>query len=121
MANKGQSLVIFILILPILLLLFALILEIGNLNITINKYETEIKDTIKYDLNHLEDENLETTLISLLKENIKGDIKVNITNGIIQIKVKQKYDALFNLSQKYNIDITYTGYIENEKIILKKE
>ena len=53
MNNKGQSLVIFILILPILLLLFALIWEIGNLGFTINRYETEIKDTINYVLNNL--------------------------------------------------------------------
>ena len=41
MNNKGQSLIIFVLILPILLLLFALIFELGNYGLTINKYEKE--------------------------------------------------------------------------------
>ena len=121
MDSKGQSLVIFILILPILLLLFALIWEIGNLSITLNKYENEIKDTIEYGLNHLDNENLENILTNLLKENIEGDISVSIDNKVIKINVKQKYDALFNFNHKFDINITYHGYIENEKMIIQKE
>lgn len=123
MGNKGQTLVIFILILPILLLLFALIWEIGNLSITINKYETEIKDTIEYGLNHLDSENLESILTDLLRENIKGDINVEINNQVIKVNVKQNYDALFNnlLNNRFDIDLTYNGYIENNKFIIQKE
>ena len=113
MDSKGQSLVIFILILPILLLLFVLIWEIGNLSIKVNKYENEIKDVVEYGLNHLDSENL--------KENIEGNINVSINNKVIKINVKQKYDALFNLNHKFDINITYHGYIENEKIIIQKE
>ena len=121
MGNKGQTLVIFILILPILFILFALIWEIGNLSITLNKYETEIKDTIEYGLKHLDNENLEIILTDLLKENIKGDITVEINNQVIKVTVKEKYDALFNFNHKFDIDLTYNGYIENEKIIIQKE
>ena len=121
MGNKGQTLVIFILILPILLLLFALIWEIGNLSITVNKYETEIKDTIKYGLNHLDNDNLKETLTNLLKASIKGNVNVEINNNVIKINVKQKYNALFNFNHHFDIDITYYGYVENEKIIIQKE
>ncbi len=123
MGNKGQTLVIFVLILPILLLLFALIWEVGNLGLTINKYETEIKDTIEYGLNHLDDENLEDILTNLLKANLEGDINVEINNQVIKVNVKQKYDALFNnlLNNRFDIDLTYNGYIENEKLIIQKE
>ncbi|CCY47202.1 unknown [Firmicutes bacterium CAG:822] len=123
MDSKGQTLVIFVLILPILLLLFALIWEVGNLGLTINKYETEIKDTIEYGLNHLDDENLEDILTNLLKANLEGDINVEINNQVIKVNVKQKYDALFNnlLNNRFDIDLTYNGYIENEKLIIQKE
>ena len=123
MNSKGQTLVIFVLILPILLLLFALIWEVGNLGLTINKYETEIKDTIEYGLNHLDDENLENILTNLLKANLEGDINVEINNQVIKVNVKQKYDALFNnlLNNRFDIDLTYNGYIENEKLIIQKE
>ena len=123
MGNKGQTLVIFVLILPILLLLFALIWEVGNLGLTINKYETEIKDTIEYGLNHLDNENLEEVLTNLLKANLDGDISIEINNQVIKVNVKQKYDALFNnlLNNRFDIDLTYNGYIENEKLIIQKE
>lgn len=123
MGNKGQTLVIFVLILPILLLLFTLIWEVGNLGLTTNKYETEIKDTIEYGLNHLDNENLEEVLTNLLKANLDGDISVEINNQVIKVNVKQKYDALFNnlLNNRFDIDLTYNGYIENEKLIIQKE
>ena len=123
MDSKGQTLVIFVLILPILLLLFALIWEVGNLGLTINKYETEIKDTIEYGLNHLDDENLENILTNLLKANLEGDINVEINNQVIKVNVKQKYDALFNnlINNRFDIDLNYNGYIENNKFIIQKE
>ena len=123
MDSKGQTLIIFVLILPILLLLFALIWEVGNLGFTINKYETEIEDTIKYGLNHLDDENLEEVLTNLLKANLDGKISVEINNQTIQVNVKQKYNAMFNnlLNHKFDIDLTYNGYIENKKLIIQKE
>lgn len=123
MGNKGQTLVIFVLILPILLLLFALIWEVGNLGLTTNKYETEIKDTIEYGLNHLDNENLEEVLTNLLKANLEGDINVEINNQVIKVNVKQNYDALFNnlLNNRFDIDLTYNGYIENNKFIIQKE
>ena len=122
MNNKGQSLVVFVLILPVLLLLFALIWEIGNLGLTINKYETAIKDTIEYGLNNQNKENLEETLTSLLKANIEGDIQIEI-NNYIKINVTKKYNALYNnlFNHKFDIDLTYICYKENNQIIIKKE
>lgn len=122
MENKGQALVIFVLILPILFLLFALIWEVGNLGITTNKYETEIKDTIKYGLNNLDKEKLEENLKTLLSKNIKGNINVNIKEEVITINVKEDYHGLYSnlFKEKYKIDITYIGYKENNKIIIKR-
>lgn len=123
MGNKGQSLVIFVLILPVLLLLFALVWEVGNLSVTINRYETEIKDTIEYGLNHLDNDNLENVLTDLLNANIDGDINVKINNKVITVSVKKRYDAIFNklFNHRFDIDLTYNGYKENDKIIINKE
>lgn len=121
--NKGQILVVFVLILPILLLLLALIWEIGNLSFTINKYETAIYDTIEYGLNHQSQENLSLTLTNLLKANgVKGNIQIEIKN-YIKINVTEKYDALYNnlFKHKFDIDLTYTGYKDNNQIIIRKE
>lgn len=117
MNNKGQSLIIFVLILPVLLLLITLVFEIGNLNYSVNKYKKEIKQTIEYGLNNLEKDNLEEILANLLKANIKGQINIEINNQKIKINVKDK--IIFK--NKFDIDITYIGYKENNKIIIKQE
>ena len=117
MNNKGQSLIIFVLILPVLLLLITLVFEIGNLNYSVNKYKKEIKRTIEYGLNNIEKDNLEEILTNLLKSNIKGQINIEINNQKIKINVKDK--ILFN--NKFDINITYIGYKENNKIIIKQE
>ncbi len=117
MNNKGQSLVIFVLILPALLLLITLTFEIGNLNYTVNKYKKEIKQTIEYGLNNIEKENLQAILTNLLKENIKGQINIEINNQIIKINIKDE----ISFTKKFDINITYIGYKENGKIIIKEE
>ena len=92
----------------------------GNYGLTINKYEKEIKEVIKYGLNNIESIN-EEKLTNLLKQNINGKISVEISNKVIKVNVKEKYDNLFNFNNKFDIDITYIGYIENNKQIIKKE
>ena len=121
MNNKGQTLIIFVFVLPVLLLLIALIWEIGNLQITKSQYETDIKDTIEYGLNNKNQENLSLILENLLKSNIEGDIKIEIKN-YIKITVTKQYNALYNnlLNHKFDIKLTYVGYTENNQIIIKR-
>ena len=122
MNNKGQTLIIFVLILPILLLLIALIWEIGNLQITKSQYEIAIKDTIEYGLNHQDQKNLNITLENLLKASTEGNIKIEIKN-YIKITVTKPYEGLYNnlFNHKFDIKLTYIGYKENNQIIIKKE
>ena len=47
MNNKGQSLVTFILLLPIIFLLIAVTTDLGYLELDKQKYQNEIKSTIK--------------------------------------------------------------------------
>lgn len=121
MNNKGQTLIIFVFVLPVLLLLIALIWEIGNLQITKSQYETAIKDTIEYGLNNKNQENLSLILENLLKSNIEGDIKIEIKN-YIKITVTKQYNALYNnlLNHKFDIKLTYVGYTENNQTIIKR-
>ncbi len=123
MGNKGQTLVIFVFLLPILIALFIFIFEVGSLAVMVNKYEMEIKDTISYGLNHLDEEDLEDKLLNLLKANIDGEITLKIDNEVIQINVKDKYEALFQkiFTNVFEINITYQGYISGDDIIIQKE
>ncbi len=123
MTNKGQSLVVFVLLLPVIFILITLVWELGNLSYTQSKYESEIKNTIKYGLKHLDDPEIELKLKNLLDSNIEGEKTINITNDEIKINVKNEYKTIYRafFKNKLDIDITFTGSIINGQIIIKKE
>ncbi len=123
MTNKGQSLVVFVLLMPIIFILITIVWELGNLSIIQSKYENEIKDVITYGLNHQDDPNINQKLNELLDSNLDGIKTVTNEENIIKINVKKEYNSIYKIlfKGKFNIDITYVGYKENEKVIIKKE
>ena len=116
--NKGQSLVLFVIILPILLLILVLVLEVGKV-ITVKSELNNINDIVMdYGLANLDKENLEEELIDLVKLN-KNDIdnvEVNIDNEKIYITMYEKIDGVFasfvNVSI-FNVKLSYVGYIND--------
>ena len=52
--NKGQSLVMFILIIPILLLIMILVIDLGNIIVTKTHLDNTNYLVIDYELDHLE-------------------------------------------------------------------
>lgn len=117
MNNKGQSLVAFILLLPVILLFMTSLWEIGDASVTKAKYENEIKSTIKYGLNHLEEENIREKIENLIFD-LKGPKIITIEENKIAIKYEYSYQIFNNKKQ---IKISYIGYKENDKIIIEKE
>lgn len=109
--------------LPIMFALVTLAFELGNLSITESKYENEIKNTITYGLKHLDNSDIKNKLEKLLDINLDGEKTVEVSNNSIKIHVYKKLDTIFGkvLKNKFTIDITYTGELENGKIKLTKE
>lgn len=108
MNSKGQSLVLFILTLPLIFIIFMLIIDLGNLSYTKKKYEEDIKSTIKYGLNNLDEENILDKMNKLLESNINAEKNIKIENNVIMISVKDK-----------KLNLNYIGYKENDKLIIE--
>lgn len=117
MNNKGQSLVIFVLTLPLIFIMLTILFDLGNLLVTQNKIESDIKKIITYALKNPEKSEEELKQIT--------DFNINIIkeDNLIKVNIKKEYEPLYKivLRNKAIIDITYTGKIENEKIIINKE
>ena len=120
MNSKGQSLAVFVILLPIILFISTMIWEIGNLQVTKAKYESNIKSAIKYGLKKIEDPNIKEKVEGLLRQNI-GVCEVNVENGKIHVKFNTNYKYMYDKYQEIKIDISMIGYKENDKIIIKKE
>lgn len=121
MNHKGQVLVAFVMILPVLIILIGMLYDFGNVGLEKRKAVSSIKDTITYGINHIKDENIENKMTNLLKENIKNieKYKIEIKEDTIKIDLIIKVDGNFkHLFDKnlYRIKLSYQGYIEDGKV-----
>ncbi len=116
MNKHGQTLILFVILIPIILLLLAFVVDIG-LVIT-NKIKTEevTKQVIK-DAYLLDD----NKIIELLQKNKINTSNINIyhEDNKLKIVVKQEIKSIFGGIvgiKKYKINVSVTGIIENDKV-----
>lgn len=124
--NKGQVLVCFVIMLPILLLAIALIVNLGIYGIEKRKVSNTVKDTIKYGLNHIDDDNVKDTMRDLIIQNIDdinaSDINITTNNSYIKINVTKTEKVLFSgFNNNLQIDVTYSGNISDNGIKIMEE
>ena len=120
--NKGQVLVMFVLLIPIFLLVLVLIVDISNLFIKkneLNNINYLVIDTI------LDKEIDDLKIKDLILKNDKDIIinKISINNAVVEINLEKEYNGIFShLAGKkiYNIESNYKGYKENNKKIIER-
>ena len=119
--NKGQSLVMFILIIPILLLIMILVIDLGNIIVTKTHLDNTNYLVIDYALDHLEEEDLESKVLGLIKANNGGGLetKIDISNDKILVTTRKEVKGLLTNSIKIKTIISnYEGYIKDDKKII---
>ena len=119
--NKGQSLVMFILIIPILLLIMILVIDLGNIIVTKTHFDNTNYLVIDYALDHLEEEDLESKVLGLINANNGGGLetKIDISNDKILVTTRKEVKGLLTNSIKIKTIISnYEGYIKDDKKII---
>ena len=91
--NKGQSLVMFICLLPILLLIVLAIVDVSRMVIEKNKLNNINNIAIWYYSNHKEDDDVTERIISLVKRNDEDIINVRIDKDKNTIYLDKKIDS----------------------------
>lgn len=124
MNNKGQVLVVFLLSLPLILFIFALIIDNGYTYIYKRKIENEVKQAIKYRFETTDDTNLISTKIKGNIDKYDSSNKIFITQNYISINLeyerKNIFDFILNKSWT-KIAIRYIGTMENSELIIRKD
>ncbi|MBS7020518.1 MAG: pilus assembly protein [Firmicutes bacterium] len=123
--KKGQSLTAFVLILPILLMLFALIIDTGSLYLEKKKLEDGVLTGLKYGMKH-KDTDVKDKMRLLVRENVDGVTQLDIYTSDNQIKIlaKKKKNTLLMgniINQPSEMKVIYTAYFENQKWRIVKE
>lgn len=118
--NKGQTLVMFIVIIPILISIMVLVIDLGSAFAKKQELNNVNKLVIEYGLDNLDQENLESDLTSYITMNAKdlSNVKVTVENNTINVTTKAYIDGI--ISKALNIDgfeivSTYQGYLSGKE------
>lgn len=120
MNNKGQALVLFVLLLPLVTLFVMYLTEIANINLAKKEIDSNSKEAIWYALSNLNDDDVLMKTQNLIDSNVNADNTVMIDNGVVIIRVKAKTKNMFSkIFGVTSIDIKHTGYIDNGRKIIE--
>lgn len=112
--NRGQSLVMFVIIIPIFLLIITLVYDVGNAIYEKNRIENVVYMTIDYGLDNV-DKVSKNDLTELIMENINNIkyISVDIDDKKIDIKVTKDVKGIVGKIFKFNLITMETHYVGN--------
>lgn len=117
--NKGQSLVMLVLIIPIFLLILTLVYDVGNAIYEKDRLSNTNYLTIEYGLNNI-DTVTENDLKNLIEQNTSNLKYIYITIEENQIEIKMEKDAKSIIGKMFNFNLVkiishYEGKIINNQ------
>jgi|GEM_PF-383459 hypothetical protein len=121
--NKGQSLVMFVMILPILLMIIMMVIDIGKMVQRREELDSINYILVDYGLDNIELNNLEDKLKEILDKNDKSIdiVKINIDKESLEVEVilRDEVDLLILKDNKlFRVKSDYVGrVVDNKKII----
>ena len=124
MNNKGQSLILFILLIPVIFLILMMVYDIGSMVLLKNELNDINYMAINYGIDHISDDDIGMVLQELIVKN-KSDVvvSVNVVDDKLYIELTDSIDnklSLFNKIDIFSVKSSYVGYMEDEKKIIKK-
>lgn len=117
MNNKGQTLVLFVILIPALIFVFISLYQVGSIKIEEKAIKGSIEEALEYGINNLESEslyiNIKEMITSSCSKIADDDIKITIGDNEINIVVSIEYET-FIINDKVIFD--YTGTVEEGKL-----
>jgi len=119
--NKGQSLVLFVLLLPIMLFVMMLVYDMGVIYCDKKELDNVNYLVVSYGVKHASDADILTDLVEMINLNCDdvSNISVNIKDDVLYVDLEKDSRSImgnmFNISL-YEIESSYVGYIGDNKI-----
>ncbi len=123
MNNKGQTLVLFLFLIPVVFLIFMAIYQVGTVALEKRKLENSIETIVEYGIDHWSEEEVEEKMISMLENNFskitRENIEIELATGRVKMTVTKDYHVLF--LKKQRISVSYVGTNIDGKVQVVKE
>lgn len=122
MNNKGQTLIIFVILIPILILVAALVVDTGLMTFEKERYRGIIENGIEeyFDTGNVE----ETEKIFSLNDIPKEEYTIIVQEKQIEVSLNTSIEAIFGKIiniEEYEIKMNYVGTKEGERVIINKK
>ena len=122
MNNKGQTLIIFVILIPILILVAALVVDTGLMTFEKERYRGIIENGIEeyFDTGNVE----ETEKIFSLNDIPKEEYTIIVRENQIEVSLNTSIEAIFGKIiniEEYEIKMNYVGTKEGERVIINKK
>src|SRR5690554_1489945 len=127
MNNRGQTLIVFILLLPLIGLLLAFVINEGYVYIAKRALASDVKEAINYRFKLEEDDEVIYDKIqNYIYKNVNNIsfLDIKISNDYIKIITSINVKAELPMIIKRNsflITVAYEGYISDDKVVIIKE
>ena len=123
--NRGQSLVMFVLVIPILLMILILVLDIGRMYLERRELDNINYIALDYAIERINEENINDKIVEIIKKNDQNIVitKNNIEDNKIYLVTEKEYDGYFLgfISKKLiTIKSVYVGYQINDKKYIER-
>ena len=122
MNNKGQTLIIFVILIAILILVAALVVDTGLMTFEKERYRGIIENGIEeyFDTGNVE----ETEKIFSLNDIPKEEYTIIVQENQIEVSLNTSIEAIFGKIiniEEYEIKMNYVGTKEGERVIINKK
>ena len=124
--NHGQTLVMFAILIPVILMLMALVIDVAYLSSKTSKLESTTKSIIKNLYDNKDAVNIKEMVIELYEKNDidTKNLKIDIENENFRIRNEYKIDSVFGKIigfKKYEVKVSMEGYLKDNKLKVIKE
>lgn len=117
MNNSGQTLVTFVLTIPIVVLIFMMIYDIGSMVLLKSELNNINYIAVDYGLSNINEEDISSKIKALIvknKDNIES-ISIKVEDNKINIVLEDSIDTKLLLKEIFKVKSSYVGYLENDK------
>ncbi len=121
--NKGQSLVMFVVILPVIIMILMMVVDIGKMVNLKSELDNINYIAISYGLDNISDDDIQDKIRKLIYKNKLGidEVKIEINDGEVDITLVDGIDLiLLKESNILRVRSSYRGIISDEKKIIER-
>ncbi len=122
MNKRGQTLIIFVMLIPIILTMAALVIDVGLLYYKKNEYTGIVEESIK---EYFKDEDILSAKKTLTLNGVSlDDTEINVSDNKITVTLDTKVDSIFGKViriNEYEIKVSRVGTKDKERVIISKK